>query len=185
MYITRQVEWWGWWWVNVCFWECDCNKVIAVVKKWSFTYTPLIFFHQHFTSNLHNPFGTIPKNTPKDHTPHPTQVVSILTLSRLNSIYEQRPNYDLRRLLSGAERFIDSLLDSMDTFPGYIMSCIRCLPLDSSTRETIAQSIASNTKVKVVLLAFVNLQTHKLYKKKLSMKNMSQWYIISIYIRGF
>lgn len=83
------------------------------------------------------------------------QVVSILTLSRLKSIYEQRPNYDLRRLLSGAEKFIDSLLDSMDSSPAYLLSSIRCLPLDQSIRESIAQSITPNVKIKDLVFAIM------------------------------
>ncbi len=80
------------------------------------------------------------------------QVLSILTLSQLNRIFEQRRNYDLRRLLTGAEKFIDSLLDLMDHDASFFLGAVRCLPLDASVRDQIANSIAQNAKVKVKLL---------------------------------
>jgi vacuolar fusion protein MON1 len=38
------------------------------------------------------------------------QILSILTLSHMNKIFEKRKNFDLRRLLEGSERLIDHLL---------------------------------------------------------------------------
>lgn len=39
------------------------------------------------------------------------QILSTLTLSHMNRIFEQRKNFDLRRLLGGSERLIDNLLE--------------------------------------------------------------------------
>lgn len=49
------------------------------------------------------------------------QIVSVLTLTQLNRIFEQRRNYDLRRLLSGAERLIDHLLIFMEKDPAFLL----------------------------------------------------------------
>ncbi|KAJ8934547.1 hypothetical protein NQ314_013288 [Rhamnusium bicolor] len=49
------------------------------------------------------------------------QITSMLTLTRLNKIYEQRQNYDLRRLLSGVERLIDHLIDFSETEPSFTL----------------------------------------------------------------
>lgn len=38
------------------------------------------------------------------------QILSTLTLSHMTKIFEQRKNFDLRRLLAGSERLIDHLL---------------------------------------------------------------------------
>lgn len=38
------------------------------------------------------------------------QILSVLTLSHMTKIFEQRKNFDLRRLLAGSERLIDHLL---------------------------------------------------------------------------
>lgn len=81
------------------------------------------------------------------------QVLSVLTYSTLSKIFKQRRNYDLRRLLSGAEKFFDNLLNLIDTEYGFLLGAVRCLPLDSSVREIIAQSIVQHAKVKVSTLS--------------------------------
>lgn len=73
----------------------------------------------------------------------------MLTHSALAKIFKQRRNYDLRRLLTGAEKFFDNLLNLLDTEPGLLLTAVRCLPLDSSVRDNISQSIVQNAKVKV------------------------------------
>ncbi|KAK7102484.1 protein SAND-like [Littorina saxatilis] len=83
------------------------------------------------------------------------QVISVLTHSSLNKIFKQRRNYDLRRLLTGAEKFFDNLLNLMDTEPGLLLTAVRCLPLDSSVREIIAQSIVQNAKLKDLVFALI------------------------------
>ena len=70
-----------------------------------------------------------------------SQIVSVLTLTQLNRIFEQRRNYDLRRMLSGSERLITSLSDSMDTDYSYFLSAVRCLPLAPPTRDLISETI--------------------------------------------
>ena len=77
------------------------------------------------------------------------QIISVLTLSQLSKIFRQRRNFDLRRLLSGAEKFIDNLLNMMDSEPGFLLGAVRCLPLDGSIRDSIAQTICQHCKVKV------------------------------------
>ena len=77
------------------------------------------------------------------------QIISVLTYSQLNRIFENRRNYDLRRLLSGAERFMDNLIDTMQVDHGFLLGAVRCLPLALATRDTITQSIVQHCKVKV------------------------------------
>ncbi|XP_072136922.1 vacuolar fusion protein MON1 homolog A isoform X2 [Mobula birostris] len=69
------------------------------------------------------------------------QIVSLLTLTQLNRIFEQKKNYDLRRLLSGSERITDNLLNLMDKDPSFLMGAVRCLPLTSSLRDVISSSL--------------------------------------------
>uniref|UniRef100_UPI00398F7F1B vacuolar fusion protein MON1 homolog A n=1 Tax=Pristiophorus japonicus TaxID=55135 RepID=UPI00398F7F1B len=69
------------------------------------------------------------------------QIVSLLTLTQLNRIFEQKKNYDLRRLLSGSERITDNLLNLMDKDPSFLMCAVRCLPLASSVRDVISNSL--------------------------------------------
>ncbi|EDO39191.1 predicted protein, partial [Nematostella vectensis] len=69
------------------------------------------------------------------------QILSVLTYSQLSKIMEQRRNYDLRRLLAGTEKFIDNLLNLMDHEPSFLLGSVRCLPLSSSVRENIGQTM--------------------------------------------
>lgn len=80
------------------------------------------------------------------------QIVSVLTKTQLTRIYEQRRNYDLRRLLAGAERLLDSLLDLTEREPAFLLGAIRCLPLASTVRDQISNTISSTcSKIKVNL----------------------------------
>lgn len=96
------------------------------------------------------------------------QIISIVTLSRMNSIYEKRNNYDLRKLLAGSERLLDFLLSnethkkiSNNPFVPLTHS-VRIMPLDPSVRDTITTAIQSNcSKIKNLVFA-VLLANNKL-----------------------
>ena len=77
------------------------------------------------------------------------QVVSVLTYSQMARIFKQRRNFDLRRLLSGTEKFIDNLLSVIDHDPSFLLGAVRCLPLPNTIRDTIAQTVLQYAKVKV------------------------------------
>ncbi|CAG5118875.1 unnamed protein product [Candidula unifasciata] len=86
------------------------------------------------------------------------QVISVLTHTTLTRIFKQHRNYDLRRPLSGAEKFFDNLLNLMDVEPGLLLTSVRCLPLDSSVREVISQTILQHAKVKDLVFALIIAQ---------------------------
>lgn len=69
------------------------------------------------------------------------QILSVLTLTQLTRIFEQRRNYDLRRMLSGSERLMHHLSASMDTDPSFFLSSVRCLSLAPSVRDVVSESI--------------------------------------------
>lgn len=69
------------------------------------------------------------------------QILSTLTSSQLNKIFEQRRNYDLRRMLTGSERLLDHLASFMDRDPCFMLSAVRCLPLQPQVRDLISESI--------------------------------------------
>ncbi|KAJ0171835.1 hypothetical protein K1T71_012598 [Dendrolimus kikuchii] len=84
------------------------------------------------------------------------QIVSVLTLTQLNRIFEQRRNYDLRRLLSGAERLIDHLLIFMEKDPAFLLGAVRCLPLPEKARENITNAITSTcNKIRDLVFAIM------------------------------
>lgn len=81
------------------------------------------------------------------------QIISVLTQSQLNRVYDQRRNFDLRRLLTGSERLIDHLLNFMDREPAFFLGAIKCLPLLPSMRSSITQTIIQTcAKIKVKAL---------------------------------
>ncbi|XP_015524976.1 vacuolar fusion protein MON1 homolog A [Neodiprion lecontei] len=84
------------------------------------------------------------------------QIVSVLTQSQLTRVYEQRRNFDLRRLLTGSERLIDHLLNFMDKEPAFFLGAIKCLPLLPSMRDAISQTIVQTCgKIKNLVFAIL------------------------------
>lgn len=69
------------------------------------------------------------------------QIVSLLTLTRLNRIFQRKQNFDLRRLLAGSEYLTDNLLRRLDRDPGLLLSAVTCLPLPSSVRDVVSSSL--------------------------------------------
>ncbi|XP_019634270.1 PREDICTED: vacuolar fusion protein MON1 homolog A-like isoform X2 [Branchiostoma belcheri] len=82
------------------------------------------------------------------------QIISVLTFSQLSKIFEKKRNYDLRRLLTGTEKFLDNLINLMDRDAMFLLSAVRCLPLASSIRDIIGQSIAQ-AKAKDLVFAIL------------------------------
>jgi len=84
------------------------------------------------------------------------QVLSVLTFTQLTRIFEQRRNYDLRKLLSGTEKFIDNLLNLMSHDPSFMLQSVRCLPLANATRDIIGQSLQSARSKDLVFAILVS-----------------------------
>ena len=84
------------------------------------------------------------------------QILSLLTLTQLTKIFEQKKGFDLRRMLAGSERLIYSLTRAMDSDPAYMLSSVRVLPLNPATRDSIAKTIiAECSKVKNVVFGIL------------------------------
>lgn len=85
----------------------------------------------------------------------------MLTLRRLIKTYEERPNYDLRRLLTGVDRLINHLLDFSETEPAFTLGAIQCLPLSLSDRDSISKAIkdaCSKIKVGTLIIHLLSLR---------------------------
>lgn len=81
-------------------------------------------------------------------------IISVLTHTQLSSIFKKRDNYDLRKLLGGTEIFLDNLIDLMDRDPCFLLTAIRCLPLDGAIRDMIGSAMHS-AKVKDLVFAIL------------------------------
>ncbi|XP_044162034.1 vacuolar fusion protein MON1 homolog B isoform X3 [Bufo gargarizans] len=66
------------------------------------------------------------------------QIISMLTQASVARIFERKKNYDLRRLLAGSEKILDSLLDLLDTDPGFLLGAVRCVALSSPLRDSLS-----------------------------------------------
>ncbi|XP_075180690.1 vacuolar fusion protein MON1 homolog B-like isoform X2 [Anomaloglossus baeobatrachus] len=66
------------------------------------------------------------------------QIISMLTQASVARIFERKKNYDLRRLLTGSEKILDSLLDLLDTDPGFLLGAVRCVALPSPLRDSLS-----------------------------------------------
>ncbi|KAM4697058.1 vacuolar fusion protein MON1 homolog B-like [Rhinophrynus dorsalis] len=66
------------------------------------------------------------------------QIISMLTQASVARIFERKKNYDLRRLLAGSEKILDSLLDVLETDPGFLLGAVRCVPIPSTLRDSLS-----------------------------------------------
>ncbi|KAL1933269.1 hypothetical protein VTP01DRAFT_7359 [Rhizomucor pusillus] len=82
------------------------------------------------------------------------QILSVLTSVQLTKIFQQRVNFDLRRLLGGTEVFLDSLSGLFCKDHSFMLSALQCLRLNRSVRDQ-AGSILSNGRVKNLLYAMI------------------------------
>ncbi|KAK0142876.1 Protein SAND [Merluccius polli] len=95
------------------------------------------------------------------------QIVSLLTLTRLNHIFQHKQNYDLRRLLAGSEHLIDNLLRRQDRDPGLLLSAVTCLPMPGSSRDVVSASLqAAKTQSLVFSILLAGEQLVTLVRKK-------------------
>ncbi len=75
------------------------------------------------------------------------QIISTLTLSRIKRIFSDKPNFDLRRWLSSAERkLLHNIIDMYEQELGMLMTSVKCLILPANTRSHIGQIVANTIR---------------------------------------
>ncbi|KAF8798825.1 DUF254-domain-containing protein [Phlegmacium glaucopus] len=79
------------------------------------------------------------------------QILSIVSGAQLKRIFEKRTNFDLRRLLNGAESLMTSMLFRLEFDMAMTMSALNCLKLDPNLRKRIAESLVPSPKMKDML----------------------------------
>ncbi|KAF7314479.1 hypothetical protein MKEN_00920900 [Mycena kentingensis (nom. inval.)] len=79
------------------------------------------------------------------------QILSIVTAAKLRSLFERRTNYDLRRLLTGAETFLTSMISRLEFDLAMATASLHCLRLDPSVRKRAGELLVPSSKVKDVL----------------------------------
>jgi len=64
-------------------------------------------------------------------------------------MFERRTNFDLRRLLSGAEPFLYSLLSRLEWDLAMSTSSLHCLKVGPMLRKSVADVLVPTSKIKV------------------------------------
>ncbi|KAJ4489371.1 trafficking protein Mon1-domain-containing protein [Lentinula edodes] len=75
------------------------------------------------------------------------QILSVVTSVQLKRIFERRGNFDLRRLLGGADTFLTTMITRLQLDLAISMSALRCLRLDPFLRNKLAQALVPSGKV--------------------------------------
>ncbi|XP_060621725.2 vacuolar fusion protein MON1 homolog A isoform X2 [Anolis sagrei] len=95
------------------------------------------------------------------------QIVSLLTWTQLNRIFQQKQNYDLRRLLAGSERITNNLIDLMARDPSFLMGAARCLPMPVAVRDAVSSCLQqAKAKSLVFSILLSKSQLVSLVRKK-------------------
>nr|CDJ88746.1 Vacuolar fusion protein MON1 domain containing protein [Haemonchus contortus] len=72
------------------------------------------------------------------------QIVSTLSRSQLDIVYKKKgDNYDLRRLLRGTDKYMDSSVSAWRTDISLLQSAIRILPMQPSDRDYLSSTMVS------------------------------------------
>ncbi|KAG6878090.1 hypothetical protein C0993_012417 [Termitomyces sp. T159_Od127] len=79
------------------------------------------------------------------------QILSIVTAAQLRRIFERRTNFDLGRLLNGAENLLSSLLTGLEFDLSTSTSSLECLKLDSNLRKRAAEALLPPSKLRDIL----------------------------------
>ncbi|OSD07264.1 DUF254-domain-containing protein [Trametes coccinea BRFM310] len=86
------------------------------------------------------------------------QILSVVSAEQLRRMFEQRRNFDLRRLLNGAEPFLYSLLARLEWDMAMSTSSLLCLKLDPTLRKSIADVLVPTSKIKDMLYVILVAQ---------------------------
>lgn len=77
------------------------------------------------------------------------QILSVISAEQLRRMFERRTNFDLRRLLSGAEPFLHSLLSRLEWDLAMGTSSLQCLKVEPALRKSVADVLVPTSKIKV------------------------------------
>ncbi|RDX42616.1 DUF254-domain-containing protein [Lentinus brumalis] len=86
------------------------------------------------------------------------QILSVVSAEQLRRMFEQRRNFDLRRLLGGAEPFLYSLLSRLEWDMAMSTSSLHCLKLDPALRKAVADILVPASKIKEMLYVILVAQ---------------------------
>ncbi|KAL7061169.1 hypothetical protein AAHC03_09298 [Spirometra sp. Aus1] len=83
------------------------------------------------------------------------QIVSALTVQRIEKWFTQKHNLDLRNLLIGDSRILSGAIEQVETQLGPTLNAILCIPLSVSVRDTVVQAITQPIKSQDLVFAIL------------------------------
>ncbi|KAI5123167.1 hypothetical protein M0805_000869 [Coniferiporia weirii] len=83
------------------------------------------------------------------------QILSVVSGGQLRRIFERRTNFDLRRLLSGTETFLHSLLARLQTDLAMSTSSLLCLALDPALRRKAGDALVPSKMKDILYVALI------------------------------
>ncbi|KAH6595232.1 hypothetical protein BASA50_006025 [Batrachochytrium salamandrivorans] len=83
------------------------------------------------------------------------QIAMTLTVLQLDRIFEQRVNYDLRNLLSGTEKFMDTLATSFQRDSSVFLESIQSSHVPMRIRDRVTQTLLSSLPPKQLLFGML------------------------------
>ncbi|PIL22468.1 hypothetical protein GSI_15156 [Ganoderma sinense ZZ0214-1] len=86
------------------------------------------------------------------------QILSVFSAEQLRRMFDQRRNFDLGRLLRGAEPLLYSLLSRLEWDLAMGTSSLHCLKLDPMLRKSVANVIVPTSKIKDMLYVILIAQ---------------------------
>ncbi|KZT12073.1 DUF254-domain-containing protein [Laetiporus sulphureus 93-53] len=86
------------------------------------------------------------------------QILSVISAEQLRRMFERRANFDLRRLLSGAEPFMHSLLARLEWDLAMTTFSLHCLKVEPVLRKSIADVLVPTSKIKDILYVILIAQ---------------------------
>ncbi|KAI1793387.1 trafficking protein Mon1-domain-containing protein [Ganoderma leucocontextum] len=86
------------------------------------------------------------------------QILSVFSAEQLRRMFEQRRNFDLGRLLRGAEPLLYSLLSRLEWDLAMGTSSLHCLKLDPLLRKSVADVLVPTSKIKDMLYVILIAQ---------------------------
>jgi len=113
-----------------------------------------------------------------------SQIIQILT-SGVNRIFQNRAHFDLRNLLGGTDKFLDSLAHQMGRDPSFLLDSVHCVRMKESLRTNIGnimQAARANDLIFSILIA-----RHQLINLVIPRRNIlspSDLHLITNFING-
>jgi len=71
------------------------------------------------------------------------QILSLMSGGEIKRRYTSNSSFDLRRFISGSERFIHSICDSIDSDPAFFLQSVNLVPLLAAKRDQIGSILSS------------------------------------------